>query len=144
MKPTALLRVLALAVAAAGCVIHRTAPLPASIPPAPGDTRVSFALRRIDVAPGTGALAAPRKCLYAHYTGWLMDGKKFDSSRDTMANGKPRTPISFPQGSRRVIAGWDLGLRGHARGRAPATVHSVSARLRRGRSTPARFRPSPS
>ncbi|MBK8057478.1 MAG: FKBP-type peptidyl-prolyl cis-trans isomerase [Gemmatimonadetes bacterium] len=47
-----------------------------------------------------------------HYTGWLTDGKKFDSSRDTMPNGQPRTPIAFPQGARRVIAGWDAGFEG--------------------------------
>jgi peptidylprolyl isomerase len=47
-----------------------------------------------------------------HYTGWLTDGKKFDSSRDTTANGTPREPLSFPQGSREVIAGWDLGFEG--------------------------------
>jgi peptidylprolyl isomerase len=47
-----------------------------------------------------------------HYTGWLTDGKKFDSSHDTMPNGAPRTPLAFPQGSRRVIAGWDLGFEG--------------------------------
>ena len=57
-------------------------------------------------------LAEPRKCLFAHYTGWLTDGTKFDSSRDTMPNGQPRTPIAFPQGARRVIAGWDLGFEG--------------------------------
>ncbi len=54
----------------------------------------------------------PRACVYAHYTGWLTDGKKFDSSRDTMPNGQPRTPIAFPQGARRVIAGWDAGFEG--------------------------------
>lgn len=54
----------------------------------------------------------PRACVYAHYTGWLADGKKFDSSRDTMPNGQPRTPIAFPQGGRRVIAGWDAGFEG--------------------------------
>jgi peptidylprolyl isomerase len=64
------------------------------------------------VADGTGALAAPRKCLYAHYTGWLTDGTKFDSSRDTMPNGAPRDPIAFPQGARRVIPGWDAGFEG--------------------------------
>jgi peptidylprolyl isomerase len=104
--------VVALAVVASGCVMHRSASLPASIPPAPGETRTAFALRQIDVAPGTGALAEARKCYYAHYTGWLLDGKKFDSSRDTATNGTPRTPIGFPQGARRVIAGWDLGFEG--------------------------------
>jgi peptidylprolyl isomerase len=102
----------ALAVVASGCVMHRSAALPASIPPASGEPRTAFALRQIDIAPGTGALAEPRKCFYAHYTGWLLDGKKFDSSRDTAASGKPRTPISFPQGAHRVIAGWDVGFEG--------------------------------
>ena len=98
--------------ASAGCLIHRQPPLPASIPAVQGEPRVAFALTVTDVAAGTGALAEPRKCLYAHYTGWLTNGKKFDSSRDTMPNGSPRNPISFPQGFRRVIAGWDLGFEG--------------------------------
>jgi peptidylprolyl isomerase len=103
---------LALAVFGAGCVLHRAPALPAAIPPARGENRVAFALEYIDVAAGAGALAEPRKCLYAQYTGWLTDGKKFDSSRDPDRDGRPRSPISFPQGSRRVIAGWDLGFEG--------------------------------
>jgi peptidylprolyl isomerase len=71
---------------------------------------VAFALRYIDVAEGTGATVGPRQCVYAHYTGWLTDGTKFDSSRDTMANGTPRRPLGFPLGARRVIAGWDAGF----------------------------------
>lgn len=90
----------------------RHAPLPGSIPPVPGKARVAFAQRHIDLVTGTGALAEPRKCLYAHYTGWLTDGSKFDSSRDTTAAGAPRTPIAFAQGARRVIAGWDAGFEG--------------------------------
>ena len=92
--------------------MHRTPRLPAPIPEIPGNPRTAFALRYIDITTGSGALAAPRKCFYANYTGWLTDGKKFDSSRDTTPAGKPRDPISFPQGSRRVIAGWDLGFEG--------------------------------
>ncbi len=38
------------------------------------------------------------------------------SSRDTMPNGTARSPIAFPQGLRRVIAGWDLGFEGMAVG----------------------------
>ena len=71
---------------------------------------MAFALRYTDVAAGTGAPVIPRQCIFAHYTGWLTDGRKFDSSRDTAANGAPRTPIAFPQGARRVIAGWDAGF----------------------------------
>jgi len=92
--------------------IHRTPEYPAPIPHVDGKPVTAFALKEIEIAPGTGALVAPRKCLYAHYTGWLTDGKKFDSSRDTMPNGKPREPISFAQGARRVIAGWDVGFEG--------------------------------
>ena len=57
-------------------------------------------------------MAESRKCVYAHYTGWLQNGIKFDSSRDSLPNGTPREPISFPLGSRRVIAGWDTGFEG--------------------------------
>jgi peptidylprolyl isomerase len=99
------------AAALAGCM-HRaphTAP-----PPVKGDERTAFALRVIDVEPGppSGALADADKCLYVQYTGYLTDGKKFDSSRDTSANGKPRNPLAFQQGKRQVIAGWDLGFEG--------------------------------
>ena len=57
-------------------------------------------------------MVAPRQCIYTHYTGWLTDGTKFDSSRDTMPNGRPKMPLTFAQGVRRVIAGWDLGFEG--------------------------------
>ena len=41
-----------------------------------------------------------------HYTGWLTDGRKFDSSKDR------GDPFDFPLGGRRVIAGWDEGVQG--------------------------------
>jgi peptidylprolyl isomerase len=107
-----LIRVGLVAVLASGCLHHRRPVVPTSVPPVSGEPRVAFALRHIDVATGVGALAVPRKCFFAHYTGWLTNGTKFDSSRDPSPDGSPRTPISFPQGSRRVIAGWDLGFEG--------------------------------
>jgi peptidylprolyl isomerase len=103
--------IVTVALAATACR-HRAPALPAPIPQIEGEPRTAFALRYIDVAPGTGAAAEPRKCFYAHYTGWLTTGTKFDSSRDTTNTGTPRMPISFPQGARRVIAGWDAGFEG--------------------------------
>ena len=77
-----------------------------------GKPRTAFALQVIEVATGTGAAAEPAKCFYVHYTGWLTDGTKFDSSHDSTGAGIPREPIAFPQGSRRVIPGWDAGFEG--------------------------------
>src|SRR5436190_1531568 len=101
---------LAFAVILTAC--HRGTTYPAPIPAIAGQSRTLFELRAMEVAQGSGRALQPGNCAYVHYTGWLTDGKKFDSSRDTMANGTPKTPISFPQGARRVIAGWDLGFEG--------------------------------
>lgn len=54
--------------------------------------------------PGTGAQPQPGQMVSVHYTGWLTDGTKFDSSHD---RGRP---IEFPLGQGRVIKGWDEGI----------------------------------
>ena len=59
-----------------------------------------------DVAAGAGATAAPGQHVTVHYTGWLTDGSKFDSSRD---RGQP---FSFKLGAGHVIRGWDEGVAG--------------------------------
>jgi peptidylprolyl isomerase len=106
-------RVIAIAVLSTGCLIHREPPLPAPIPAISGEKKeIEVELEYIDFVKGTGAMVEPRKCIYTHYTGWTTDGKKFDSSRDTMPNGRPREVFSFNQGTRRVIMGWDMGYEG--------------------------------
>jgi peptidylprolyl isomerase len=77
--------------------------LPATAPKCPA---VNYQLTYIDTKIGTGELAAPKKWYTVHYTGYLLDGTKFDSSLD---RGEP---ITFPYGAHRVITGWDTGFDG--------------------------------
>ena len=70
-----------------------------------GSTPMS-ALQIIDLVVGTGAEAATGQVVSVHYTGWLADGTKFDSSLDR------GDPFSFPLGEGRVIQGWDQGVVG--------------------------------
>lgn len=83
-----------------------------AVPPVTGTSTDVATLRWIDVAPGTGAPVQPGQCLAVHYTGWLTDGTRFSTTRDSTADGRPRPPLVFPQGTRRVIAGWDAGFEG--------------------------------
>ncbi|MEK6580736.1 MAG: FKBP-type peptidyl-prolyl cis-trans isomerase, partial [Bdellovibrionota bacterium] len=55
---------------------------------------------------GTGTEAKSGKQVKVHYTGWLTDGKKFDSSVD---RGQP---FQFALGAGMVIKGWDQGVSG--------------------------------
>jgi len=59
-----------------------------------------------DLEVGTGPQAELGARVKVHYTGWTMDGKQFDTSRDT------DTPFEFSLGAREVIRGWDIGLQG--------------------------------
>ena len=55
---------------------------------------------------GSGALAAAGHKVRVHYTGWLLDGSKFDSSVDR------GDPFGFTLGGGQVIKGWDKGVVG--------------------------------
>ena len=55
---------------------------------------------------GTGETASAGQFVSVHYTGWLTDGSKFDSSHDRAE------AFDFPLGERNVIAGWDEGVQG--------------------------------
>lgn len=74
-------------------------------PPVTGDTTTTASgLQLIAIEDGGGAMAQQGQVVRVHYTGYLTDGTKFDSSVD---RGEPFT---FPLGRGRVIRGWDEGL----------------------------------
>ena len=57
-----------------------------------------------DLIVGEGAVPQAGQIVVVHYTGWLTDGKQFDSSH------KRNQPFKFTLGRRQVIPGWDEGL----------------------------------
>ncbi|UCH87732.1 MAG: FKBP-type peptidyl-prolyl cis-trans isomerase [Dehalococcoidia bacterium] len=74
-------------------------------PPVAGEPTVtSSGLQYIDIEVGSGESPQTGQTVVVHYTGWLADGTKFDSSLD---RGEP---FSFTFGTGRVIKGWDEGL----------------------------------
>jgi peptidylprolyl isomerase len=80
--------------------------MPDSLPPAIGDVVAGPGIHWIDTKIGDGAPATAGAHYTLHYTGWLRDGTKFDSSVDR------GTPFEFTQGRREVIAGYDIGFEG--------------------------------
>lgn len=70
------------------------------------ETVTPSGLKYTDLVVGQGDTAKKGDLVVVHYTGWLTDGKKFDSSVDR------RDPFSFSLGAGRVIKGWDEGVQG--------------------------------
>lgn len=92
----------ALATSATGDLVS-----PASIPKQAGPSKfLPSGLGYIEAVVGTGAVAQAGQTVSVHYTGWLTNGTKFDSSRDK------NVPIQFQLGRGAVIKGWDEGLAG--------------------------------
>jgi len=74
-------------------------------PPVTGDTTTTASgLKLIAIEDGSGAMAQQGQVVRVHYTGYLTDGTKFDSSLDR------GTPFEFQLGTGRVIPGWDEAL----------------------------------
>jgi FKBP-type peptidyl-prolyl cis-trans isomerase len=94
-----------------GMTVGQTAP--AKKPAAGGPTKVTgeptktaSGLEYWDIKVGTGAVAQTGQHVKVDYTGWLTDGKKFDSSVGT------GHPFDFMLGAGQVIKGWDEGVVG--------------------------------
>jgi FKBP-type peptidyl-prolyl cis-trans isomerase len=112
----ALTAVFALAICAGALLMEaqeKAASAPAKKPstaaptPVTGDPVVTKSgLKYWDIKVGDGAEAVRGKTVRVHYTGWLTNGKKFDSSVD---RGQP---FDFRLGAGDVIRGWDEGVAG--------------------------------
>jgi peptidylprolyl isomerase len=69
-------------------------------------TTTEHGIKYVDLVVGEGPEVINGQLVVVHYTGWLEDGTKFDSSIDY------GEPFTFNLGMGQVIPGWDLGLRG--------------------------------
>jgi peptidylprolyl isomerase len=118
---------LVLALGATGC-LKSTGPSPIAIEDEKFDSGLKVDLAQMtktpsglyyqDLTVGEGATAAAGDSIAVHYTGWLTNGHRFDSSA-----GFP--PIEFKLGAKRVIAGWDEGLQGmRVGGKRKLVIHS--------------------
>lgn len=68
--------------------------------------KLASGLQYEDLVVGNGTMAEPGMNVSVHYTGWLTDGTKFDSSVDR------NEPFQFQLGAGMVIRGWDEGVKG--------------------------------
>jgi len=110
---TLLLVIGLLALAISGMTQTAPAKRAPALPAVSGPTKVTGAptknasgLEYWDIKVGTGAVAQTGQHVKVDYTGWLTNGKKFDSSVGT---GRP---FEFMLGAGQVIKGWDEGIAG--------------------------------
>ena len=82
--------------------VPMSAPNPA--PAQPSEVVTPSGLKYIDLVEGAGPSPRQGQVVRVHYTGWLENGKKFDSSVDR------DEPYMFPLGVGEVIPGWDEGV----------------------------------
>ena len=75
-------------------------------PDADGLYTTRTGLKFKDISKGEGARPLSGQTVVVHYTGWLTNGTKFDSSLD---RGQP---FEFQLGAGKVIKGWDEGVKG--------------------------------
>ena len=80
--------------------------MPAPVPEVSGPVMSVASVRYIEIKIGAGAPALPGKQYTVNYTGWLRNGKVFDSTYTR------NQPFVFVQGRRMVIAGWELAFEG--------------------------------
>jgi hypothetical protein len=80
------------------------APVPSAAPLPPLDPNAKLEMKDLTVGKGVAAKTGDK--VTVHYVGTLLDGKKFDASKD---HGKP---FDFTLGEGQVIKGWDQGVVG--------------------------------
>ena len=75
-------------------------------------TTTPSGLQYADLQVGTGTTATANSAVSVHYTGWLTDGTRFDTSRDPSLPMARQQPFPFTLGRGEVIKGWDEGVAG--------------------------------
>jgi FKBP-type peptidyl-prolyl cis-trans isomerase len=115
MMKYALMGVIILIVAVAAAAVAQTSPAKkaAPVPNTKSPTKVTgdgvktdSGLQYWDIRMGNGETAKEGSHVRVHYTGWLTNGKKFDSSVDA------HQPFDFTIGNGEVIKGWEEGVSG--------------------------------
>ncbi len=106
LEKLSIFALLLVAMAIPACAQKETAPQAKTPAAAAKEATVKTAsgLEYVELVPGNGPSPVAGKGVKVHYTGWLTDGKKFDSSVD---RGQP---FVFAIGAGQVIPGWDEGV----------------------------------